>query len=48
MTLNIHVASTGRAEGTKHVFLVAGSDRLLVAQVVVEEGSAARRVQYGC
>ncbi|WP_437832732.1 FG-GAP-like repeat-containing protein [Sorangium sp. So ce1153] len=34
------------AEGTKHVFLVPGSDGLVVAQVVVEEGSAERRVQY--
>ncbi|AUX35167.1 MULTISPECIES: FG-GAP-like repeat-containing protein [Sorangium] len=33
-------------EGTKHVFLVPGSDGLMVAQVVVEAGSAARRVQY--
>ncbi|WP_433931900.1 FG-GAP-like repeat-containing protein [Sorangium cellulosum] len=34
------------AEGTKHVFLVPGSDGLMVAQVVVEEGSTERRVQY--
>lgn len=33
-------------EGTKHVFLVAGSDGLMVAQMAVEEGSAARRLQY--
>ncbi|WP_437528767.1 FG-GAP-like repeat-containing protein [Sorangium sp. So ce726] len=34
------------AEGTQHVFLVPGSDGLMVAQVVVKEGSAERRVQY--
>ncbi|WP_437968481.1 RHS repeat-associated core domain-containing protein [Sorangium sp. So ce260] len=34
------------AEGTKHVFLVPGSDGLMVAQVVVDERSGERRVQY--
>ncbi|XXX73575.1 RHS repeat-associated core domain-containing protein [Sorangium sp. So ce134] len=34
------------SEGTKHVFLVPGSDGLMAAQVLVEEGSGERRVQY--
>ncbi|WP_437675410.1 RHS repeat-associated core domain-containing protein [Sorangium sp. So ce131] len=34
------------ADGTKHVYLVPGSDGLAVAQVVVDEASGERWVQY--